>query len=68
MGFTLGSLKADIQVGQSASKNKDKMAHLCEILGLISGAAINFDEFAIGSRTQAVRNFVLAVEVSLAGY
>lgn len=39
-----------------------------EILGLISGAAINFDEFAIGSRTQAVRNFVLAVEVSLAGY
>jgi len=39
-----------------------------EILGLISGAAINFDEFAIGSKTQAVRSFVLAVEVSLAGY
>lgn len=39
-----------------------------EILGLISGAAINFDEFAIGSKTQAVRNFTLAVELSLVNY
>ena len=36
-----------------------------ELIATISGAAINFDEFAIGSRTEAVRNFLLAVEYQL---
>jgi len=36
-----------------------------EIVSIISGAAVSFDEFAIGCTTSAVRNFVLATEVSL---
>tara|TARA_Y100001970_G_scaffold288959_1_gene417871 strand:- start:8235 stop:9047 length:813 start_codon:yes stop_codon:yes gene_type:complete len=36
-----------------------------ELIATISGAAINFDEFAIGSRTEAVRNFLSAVEYQL---
>ena len=36
-----------------------------EIISIISGAAVNFDEFAIGCTTSAVRNFVLAAEASL---
>lgn len=37
-----------------------------ELIATISASAINFDEFAIGSRTEAVRNFILAVEYQLA--
>tara|TARA_A100001011_G_scaffold397557_1_gene498943 strand:+ start:6010 stop:6744 length:735 start_codon:yes stop_codon:yes gene_type:complete len=36
-----------------------------EIISIISGAAVNFDEFAIGCTTSSIRNFVLAVEASL---
>ncbi len=36
-----------------------------ELLAVISGAAVDFDEFAIGSRAEAVRNFLLAVEYQL---
>ena len=36
-----------------------------EIISIISGAAVNFDEFAIGCTTSAIRNFVLAAEASL---
>ena len=36
-----------------------------EILATVSGAAINFDSYAIGSRTEAVRNFVFAVKFHL---
>ena len=36
-----------------------------EIISIISGAAVNFDEFAIGCTTNAMRNFVLAAEASL---
>ena len=36
-----------------------------EILATVSGAAINFDSYAIGSRTEAVRNFVFAVKFQL---
>lgn len=37
-----------------------------ELIATISASAINFDEFAIGSRTEAVRSFLLAVEYQLA--
>jgi len=36
-----------------------------EIISIISGAAISFDEFTIGCNTPALRNFVLAVRTSL---
>jgi len=36
-----------------------------EIISIISSAAISFDEFTIGCRTPALRNFVLAVRASL---
>lgn len=36
-----------------------------EIISIISGAAISFDEFAIGCTAPALRNFVLAVRASL---
>ena len=36
-----------------------------EIISIISGAAISFDEFTIGCTTPALQNFVLAVRASL---
>jgi len=36
-----------------------------DIISIISGAAISFDEFTIGCTTPALRNFVIAVKASL---
>lgn len=36
-----------------------------EIISIISGAAVSFDEFTIGCTSSSLRNFVLAVEASL---
>jgi len=36
-----------------------------QIISIISGAAVSFDEFTIGCTTPALRNFVLAVKASL---
>lgn len=47
------------------SSGSPMMNEYGEIISVISGAAVSFDEFTIGCTTPALRNFVLAVKASL---